>query len=67
MFYTVIALGIFIYYDLVDWKMGLLLACGNMAGAWLGARLSLKWGTKFIRYILLVALAAVALKLFGVF
>ena len=67
LFYTVIALGIFIYYDLVDWKMGLLLACGNMAGAWLGARLSLKWGTKFIRYILLVALAAVALKLFGVF
>lgn len=67
LFYTVIALGIFIYYDLVDWKMGLLLACGNMAGAWLGARLSLKWGTKFIRYILLAALAAVALKLFGVF
>ncbi|MBD9177727.1 MAG: sulfite exporter TauE/SafE family protein [Odoribacter splanchnicus] len=67
LFYTVIALGIFIYYDLVDWKMGLLLACGNMAGAWLGARLSLKWGTEFIRYILLAALAAVALKLFGVF
>lgn len=67
LFYTVIALGIFIYYDLVDWKMGLLLACGNMVGAWLGARLSLKWGTKFIRYVLLVALAAVALKLFGVF
>lgn len=67
LFYTVIALGIFIYYDLVDWKTGLLLACGNMAGAWLGARLSLKWGAKFIRYILLAALAVVALKLSGIF
>ena len=67
LFYTIIALGIFIYYDLVDWKTGLLLACGNMSGAWLGARLSLKWGVKFIRYILLAALAVVALKLFGIF
>lgn len=67
LFYTIIALGIFIYYDLVDWKTGLLLACGNMSGAWLGARLSLKWGAKFIRYILLAALAVVALKLFGIF
>lgn len=67
LFYTAIALGIFIYYDLVDWKTGLLLACGNMSGAWLGARLSLKWGAKFIRYILLAALAVVALKLSGIF
>lgn len=67
LFYTVIALGIFIYYDLVDWKTGLLLACGNMSGAWLGARLSLKWGAKFIRYILLAALAVVSLKLSGIF
>lgn len=67
LFYTIIALGIFIYYDLVDWKTGLLLACGNMAGAWIGTRLSLKWGAKFIRYILLIALVAVALKLLGIF
>ena len=65
--YTAIALGIFIFYGLVDWKMGLLLACGNMAGAWLGARLSLKWGAKYIRYILMAALVIVALKLFGLF
>lgn len=65
--YTVIALGIFVYYDLVDWKTGLILSCGNMLGAWLGVRLSIKWGAKYIRYILLLALVMVALKLFGVF
>ena len=65
--YTFGALVIFIWYDLVDWRTGLILACGNMAGAWIGTRLSVKWGAKYIRYILLLALVMVALKLFGIF
>ena len=65
--YTFGALVIFIWYDLVDWRTGLILACGNMAGAWIGTRLSVKWGAKYIRYILLIALVMVALKLFGIF
>lgn len=67
LFYTFIALGIFIWYDLVDWQTGLILACGNMPGAWVGTRLSVKWGAKYIRYILLASLVVVALKLFGLF
>ena len=67
LFYTLLALGIFIWHDLVDWRTGLILACGNMAGAWIGTRLSVKWGAIYIRYILLTALIVVALKLFGVF
>ena len=65
--YTFGALIIFVWYDLVDWRTGLILACGNMAGAWIGTRLSVKWGAKYIRYILLLALVMVALKLFGIF
>ncbi|WP_251623479.1 sulfite exporter TauE/SafE family protein [Odoribacter lunatus] len=64
LFYTILALVIFIWHDLVDWKTGLILSCGNMMGAWIGTRLSIKWGAKYIRYILLVALVLVALKLF---
>lgn len=67
LFYTVIALAIFIWYDLIDWRTGLILSCGNMLGAWIGTRLSVKWGAKYIRYILLLALILVALKLFSVF
>lgn len=67
LFYTVAALCIFAYYGLIDWKTGLLLACGNMSGAWIAARLSIRWGAKYIRYILLAALVIVALKLFGLF
>lgn len=65
LFYTIAALGIFIYYGLIEWKTGLILACGNMAGAWLGVRCSIKWGSKYIRYILLLAIAIVAVKLAG--
>lgn len=67
LFYTIIALVIFIWYDLIDWRTGLILSCGNMLGAWIGTRLSVKWGAKYIRYILLLALIVVALKLFGIF
>lgn len=67
LFYTAIALAIFIFYDLIDWKAGLILACGSMAGAWIGTRLSIKWGARYIRYILMAALVIVALKLFGIF
>ena len=67
LFYTLIALVIFIFYDLIDWKAGLILACGSMAGAWIGSRLSIKWGARYIRYVLLAALLIVALKLFESF
>ncbi len=66
LFYTAIALIIFICYQLVDWRSGLILACGNMAGAWVGTRLSVKWGARYIRYILLAALVIVAIKLFNI-
>lgn len=65
LFYTLLALIVFIGYDLIDWKTGLILSCGNMTGAWIGSRLSIKWGARYIRYILLIALIIVALKLFG--
>ena len=63
LFYTIIALAIFIWNDLVDLKVGLILACGNMLGAWLGVRFSIKWGAKYIRYFLLVVLVIVAARL----
>lgn len=65
--YTLIALFIFIYYGLIDWSIGFILSCGNMLGAWLGTRLSIQWGAKYIRYILLAAILIVAVKLLGFF
>lgn len=67
LFYTIIALAIFIWHDLIEWSTGLILSCGNMFGAWLGTHLSIQWGAKYIRYILLIAIVVVAFKLLGFF
>lgn len=65
--YTVFTLGIFIYHKQVEIVAGLILAAGNMAGAWLGVHFSVKGGAKYVRYVLILALVIVILNLFGVF
>ncbi|EDN66475.1 Protein of unknown function DUF81 [Beggiatoa sp. PS] len=65
--YTLPALGIFIWSDNVDWKWGLSLAAGNSCGAWWAAQLAVKKGDRIIRWILLIALFIMALKLLNLF
>ena len=54
--YTPIALLIFFLNGHVNIWIGLLLAVGNMMGAWIGAKIAIKWGAKLIRYFVLAAL-----------
>jgi uncharacterized membrane protein YfcA len=65
--YTLPALGIFIWSGNVDWKWGLSLAVGNSCGGWWAAQLAVKNGDNIIRWILLVALFIMALKLLNIF
>lgn len=67
LFYTPFALGIFMYHKQVDYSLGLILAVGNMLGAYIGARVAVSWGPKFVRVILLLAILGSSLKLLGVF
>jgi len=64
--YTPVALGIFIFQGLLTWEYtiyGLVLAAGNMAGAYVGVNIAVKWGAKFLRYMLLAAILIAAVKL----
>jgi uncharacterized protein len=54
--FTPVALAMFIYYDQINYEYGFILAAGNMIGAFLGTKLSVSWGPKFVRYILLATL-----------
>ena len=65
--YTIFSIGIFMYYDQVNWLAGLILAAGNMGGAWLGVHFSIRGGAKYLRYVLIFAMVIVILNLFGVF
>jgi len=51
--YTPFALAVFIINEQVDYKIGIILAIGNIIGAWLAAKLSVKKGAKFIRWFLI--------------
>lgn len=65
--YTPFALAIFFMNDQVNWKVGLILALGNMLGAFVASRFAVSWGAKYVRYILLVVILGSALKLLGAF
>jgi uncharacterized membrane protein YfcA len=50
---TIFALAIFFYNGQVNLPFGISLGIGNMVGGWLGAKYSVKWGPRVIRYFLL--------------
>lgn len=60
---TALALVIFIWSSRINWYAGIALATGNGIGAFLGANMAVKYGTGFIRWILLAALSMAAVKL----
>ena len=66
LFYTPFALAIFFFNHQVNIQFGLILAVGNMLGAFIGTRVGVDWGPKFIRIVLLLAIFMSALKLLGV-
>jgi uncharacterized membrane protein YfcA len=62
---TVAALAVFIANDQVRWGLGLLLAVGQAAGAWLAAHMAVRRGAAFVRWILITILALSAVALFS--
>jgi uncharacterized membrane protein YfcA len=67
LFFTIFALGIFIYNGQVDFIIGFILAIGNMIGAWLGAKVAVEKGSAWIRRLLIAIVIVSAANLLGVF
>ena len=61
--YTLSALAVFIYNDKVLWKVGLVLAIGNAAGAWFSSRISVNRGDNYIKGFLIVMVVVMAVRL----
>ena len=61
--YTLAALAVFIYNDKIIWKVGLVLAIGNGAGAWVSSRVSVRKGDGFIKTFLVIMVIVMAIKL----
>ena len=65
--FTLPALLVFILTDNVNWFYGLTLSAGNAFGGWWGAKLSVKKGEKLIKFVLIIAILIMALKLLNVY
>ncbi len=57
------ALGLFASRGTVLWKVALPMAAANAAGAFVGARLAVKRGDRFVRVVVLVVVAALVTKI----
>lgn len=67
MMYMVPSILVYALTGNVDWILGLILGAGSAVGGWWAAHASVKGGEKLIRYVLVVAILIMALKLFEVF
>jgi uncharacterized membrane protein YfcA len=64
--FTACALLVFLANGQVQWGIGLLVGVGNMLGAWTGARMAVKRGTAFVRWVLVAVVVVSAADLLGV-
>lgn len=63
--YTLPALLLFLWFDLVVWIPGLVMGLGGVLGALLGAQSSMRFGAPFLRWVLIVVVVVSASKLLG--
>lgn len=61
--YSLSAISIFLWYDLVNWPLGLALAAGNGAGGWFTSRWSVGVDEKWIKYFVMLTAVGFAIKL----
>jgi uncharacterized protein len=64
--YTPFVFAVFILNNHVEYLIGLVTGIGNLMGGIWAARLALKWGPGFIRWLLVFVLSVFSLKLFGI-
>jgi uncharacterized membrane protein YfcA len=65
--YTFFALGVFVLNNQVRWDTGLLLAAGNMLGAWIATRVAVDKGAVWVHRLLVGVVVVAAAQLLGLF
>ena len=60
---TLTATAVFASYGMIRWLPGLVMAVGNLAGGFMGARLAIRKGNRLIFVFLIVVMIATGLKL----
>jgi len=66
-FMTIIALAVFAIEGQIRWDIGLIMACGNMLGAWIATKEASKRGAGFIRWLMICIVTFAAIYYLGIF
>lgn len=61
--FSISSIIVFILNDAVNWNIGLVLAIGTSLGGYLGSHFTMKKSEKWIKYILILAIGVMAIKL----
>lgn len=67
LFFTIFALAVFVHNGQVEWTVGLILATGNMLGAWIAAKVAVERGAVWVRRLLIIVVIVSAANLLGLF
>ena len=65
--YTPFTLLVFVFNDLVNWKYGLILAIGNVIGAFVASRLAVSKGVVFVKWVIVGVVILTAADMFGLY
>jgi len=65
--FTISSILIFANNNQVDWAAGFVLGIGNMAGAWVAARMAVARGAAWVRWVVIATVAFSAAYLLGLF
>jgi hypothetical protein len=65
--YTPFTLLVFVFNDLVNWKYGLVLAIGNVIGAFVASRLAVSKGVVFVKWVIVCVVILTAADMFGLY
>lgn len=65
--FTISALGVFVFNSQVRWDVGLILAAGNMLGAWIATRVAVEKGAVWVHRLLVAVVVVSAAQLLGLF
>ena len=66
MVYTIFAIVVFVINDQINWTYGLVMTIGNVIGAFIGSRMAVKKGAKFVRWVILVVIIITSVHLFNI-
>ena len=61
--YTIGAVIVFAIYDKIDYDLAAVLSIGNISGAWIGSRWSVKKDEKVIKLFLIITISILSIKL----